>query len=167
MHIFIRSAHPADNLARKSVDRLGMSPILILSLCVETRIDTRCFVHFSWTRAGKNRKRMGHRCPAPMHGRTIGRNQRTVILHTARCSSTVDRLCSMFAFETCRLQFVRQLVIIGPLFHRPYWIRGRLDSHISLELRQNDKPSQTGKAAQNKDNKRCCLIGTIWGAQCL
>ena len=41
---FHTSAHPSDNLGEKNVDRLGMSPILILSLCPETQTDTRCFV---------------------------------------------------------------------------------------------------------------------------
>jgi hypothetical protein len=50
------SAHPSDNLGEESVDRVGMSPILILSLCAEIRIDTSRFVYFPSANAEKRLK---------------------------------------------------------------------------------------------------------------
>ena len=58
-----------------------MSPILILSLGVQIRIDTRCFLYFPWTRAGKNRKASHTAGHGQVHGQAIARNQTFVTLH--------------------------------------------------------------------------------------
>src|SRR5439155_16902644 len=97
---FHTSAHPIRQPGRGKVDRVGMSPILILSLCVEIRIDTRCFVYFPWSRAGKNSNASHTAAQRQVHGQAIARNQTAVRPCTsARCSSTVDWLCSVFTFK--------------------------------------------------------------------
>ena len=114
---FHSSAHPPDNLGGKSVDRLGMSLILILSLCVEIPIDTRCFVYFPWTRAGKNRNAS----------------------HTA---AQLPRTWASQKPDHC--------------FMSPYWARGRLIATSPCSPVRMISPRKRGKAAQNKDHKRCC-----------
>jgi hypothetical protein len=105
---FHSSAHRSNNLGGKSIDRFAMSPILILSLCVEIPIDTRCFVYFPWTRVGKNRNASHTAVQCRVHGQAIARSQTIV----------------SWAILT----------------------RGRSDSHIFLQLRQNGKTSQTRKS---------------------
>ena len=75
---FHSSVHPSNNLGGKSIDRFGMSPILILSLCIEIRIDTRCFQYFPWTRVGKNRNASHAAAQRQVHGQAIARNQTIV-----------------------------------------------------------------------------------------
>jgi hypothetical protein len=61
-----------------------MSPILILSLRVEIRIDTRCFVYFPSNSAGKNRNASHIADQRQVHGQAIGRNQTAVTLHVGQ-----------------------------------------------------------------------------------
>ena len=112
---FHSSAHPPDNLGGKSVDRLGMSPILILSLSVEIRIDT------PMDSCRQKSKRIAHRCPAAAY---------------------------MGKPET------------RPLFHEPILGPRSINSHISLQPRQNDKPSQTRKSRPKQGSQTLLRISS-------
>ena len=111
-----RHTYPTTWAGKVLIDS-GCHPILILWLCVKIRIDTRCFVYFPWTRAGKNRNAS----------------------HTA---AQLPRTWASQKPDHC--------------FMSPYWARGRLIATSPRSPVRMISPRKRGKAAQNKDHKRCC-----------
>ena len=107
--------------------RVSIIPSLIEKLCQKGRDNLFLQpvpVYFPGTRTVENGNAPYAASKRQVHGQTIAGNEAAMPLHIGQMLKQGGSALQDVYLEALRLQLLLQLVIMGPLFHGPYWTGG-------------------------------------------